>query len=165
MQTDSLNGRIALAGLLTILLMPHTLADDSRFTNSQYPNDDYDLSSSGSLGDPSAGPFGNLLGSNGPEIDSSWATGNAGLKLNSNPQDGNPESPLMAEASIPCPNLSSPKQSRRGKRGQGGPTFCKWPYSGTTPTTTPEAQEGETGGEEEEAPDDWQGSRPWPKLI
>lgn len=118
MQTDSLNGRIALVSLLTILLMPHTLADDSRFTNSQYPNDDYDLSSSGSLGDPSAGPFGNLLISNGPKIDSSWATDNAGLKLNSNPQDENPESPLMADKSIPCPNLSRPKQSRRGKRGK-----------------------------------------------
>lgn len=163
MQTDSLNGRIALVSLLTILLMPHTLADDSIFTNSQYPNDDYDLSSSGSLGDPSAGPYGDLLGSNGPKIDSSWATDNAGLKLNSNLQDGNPESLLMADAGIPCPK-------RRGKRGQNGQTYCKSPYSGTITTPTPEAQEGETGGEEdqapkeEQAPDDWQGSRPWPKL-
>lgn len=157
MQTESLNGRIALVGLLTILLMLHTLADDSIFKNTKYPNDDSDLSSSGSLGDPSAGPFSNLLGLNGPKIDSSWATGNAGLKLNSNPQDGNPESPLMADTSIACPR-------RRGKRGQNEQTSCKWPYSRTTTTTTPEAQEGETRVEENQAPDDWQGSRPWPKL-
>lgn len=84
MQTNRLDGRIALVSLLTILLMPHTLADDSIFTNSQYPNDDYDLSLSGSSSDPSAEPFGNLLGSNGPRIDSNWAIDYAGLKLNSN---------------------------------------------------------------------------------
>lgn len=162
MQTGSLNGRIALVSLLTILLMPHTLADDSIFTNSQYPNDDYNSSSGGSLGDPSAEPFGNLLGSNSPKIDSNWAIDSAGLKLNSNLQDGNPKSLLMADASIPCPN-------RRGKRSQNEQTYCKSPYSGTITAPTPEAQEGETGGEdkapeENQAPDDWQGSRPWPKL-
>lgn len=170
MQTDRLNGRIALVSLLTILRMPHTLADDSIFTNSQYPNDDYDLSSSGSLGDPFAEPFGNLPGSNGPKIDSNWAIDYAGLKLISNLQVGNAESLLMADAStsIPCPK-------RRGKRSQNEQNSCKSPYSETitkTPPPKPEAQEGESGGEGDQAPDSegnqapdgWQGSRPWPKL-
>lgn len=69
----------------------------------------------------------------------------------------------MADASIPCPK-------RRGKRSQNKQTYCKSPYSGTITTPKPEAQEGETGGEEDQAPeenqapDDWQGSRPWLKL-
>lgn len=163
MQTDGLHGRIALVSFLIILLMPHTLADDSLFTKSQYPDDDYDLSSSGSLGDPSAEALGSLLGFNGPKTDSNWAIDYAGLKLNSNLQDGNPESLLMVDASIPCPK-------RRGKRSQNEQTYCKSPYYGTITTPKPEARGGETGGEEDQAPEenqapgDWQGSRSWPKL-
>lgn len=158
MQTGSLNGRIGLLGLLTSMLMLYTRADDSILTNSQYQNDGFYLSSSIRLGDPSAGSFDNLLEHNGPKIDSGWATDNAGLKLNSNPQDGNTEPPPPADA-IACPNLGRPRQSRQGKRDQGEQTRCKWPYSGTTTTTTPEAQEGAS------SPGEQQPGKPWPKLT
>lgn len=158
MQTGSLNGRIGLLGLLTTLLMLHTRADNSIITNSQY-QDDFYLSSSIPLGDSSAGPFGNLLEHDGPKIDSGWATDDAGLKLNSNPQDGNTEPPLLADASIACPNQGRLRQSRQGKRDQREQTGCKWPYSETTTTTTPEAQEGAP------SPGKQQPGKPWPKLT
>lgn len=158
MQTGSPNGRIGLLGLLTMMLIRLTRADDSIFTNSQY-QDDFYLSSSMPLGDPSTEPFGNLIEHDGPKIDSDWATDDAGLKLNSDLQDGNAEPPLLVDASIACPNLGRQRQSRQGKRDQREQTSCKWPYSGTTTTTAPEAHEGAP------SPGKQRPGKPWPKLT
>lgn len=166
MRKYSLSGRIGIDGLLATLLMLHTSADDSKFTISQYQKDNFHSSSSVPLGDPYAGPFGNLLGSDGLKIGSSWTNDDAGLKMNSDPQDGNEESPLLADTNTACPNRGRLRQSRQGKRDQKEPTVCKWPYTGST-TTTPEAQEGEAeeGGAQEEDPGKPQPDRPWPKLT
>lgn len=159
MQTNSLNGRIYFVVLLAILLMLHAQADDLTLTSSQPQNDDFDLFSGFHLGDPPAGSFGNLLGPGDSKVGSDWAMGEAGLKLNSNSQAEKTLSPLLAEASIACPNRSRLRRSRLGMRDQRDDSRCQSPYSRTTTPTTPEAQQGAP------TPDKQQEGRPWPKLT
>lgn len=154
MRSNSLNANGCLVSLLTTLLMLHTLADDSIFSNSQPQKNDFHLSSGISLGDPSAGPFGNVLRPDDSKISGNWATDEGVLQINSNPQTGNIKSPLLADQTIACLN----RRSIPGKRDQREDTICKWPYPRTTTTPTPDAQQGALSNEKP------QPGKPWPKL-